>query len=67
MPTRQLPHRVWQVKTYIDTLIIGVLELPDSFFVVGDHPILARTILHTPKNEFRDLTSATSSLMWLVK
>jgi len=66
MPTRQLPHRVCQKNTYIDTFIIGVLELPDSFFVVGDHPILAGTILHTSKNEFRDLTSATSSLIWSV-
>ena len=66
MPIHQSSPHGQVVETYIDTLIIGVLELPDSFFVVGDHPILAGTILHTSKNEFRDLTSATSSLIWSV-
>jgi hypothetical protein len=30
-----------RVKTYIDTLIISVFELPDPFFMVGNHPILS--------------------------
>jgi hypothetical protein len=30
-----------RVKTYVDTFIISVFELPDPFFMVGNHPILS--------------------------
>lgn len=48
--------------TYIYSFVVGILELPDSLFMVRDHPILSGTILHTSKHDFRYLSSAGSSI-----
>lgn len=42
-------------SAHVDALVVSVFELADPFFVVRDHPVLERAVLHTAEDQLGHL------------